>query len=58
LILFAQIYIKGDSMEKNILEAIYLYQMVIELNNSYAMIHLVQIYEKGYEIKKKYFISN
>jgi TPR repeat protein len=52
MIQLAQIYQKGEEVDKNISEAIRLYQMAIEFNDSFAMNRLAQIYQKGDAIEK------
>jgi TPR repeat protein len=41
-----QIYLKGDGIKKNIPEAIRLYQMAVELDDTTSFNHLAKMYYK------------
>jgi TPR repeat protein len=45
--LFAIMYENGIGVPKNIPKSIELYEYIIRLNNSYALVHLTSIYENG-----------
>jgi TPR repeat protein len=52
MVQLAQIYVKGDGIERNISEAIRLYQIAITFNDPFAMVQFAQIYVQGDDIKR------
>jgi TPR repeat protein len=49
---FAELYLKGKGIEKNISEAIRLFKNAISLNDSYGMVQFRRIYQRGEEVEK------
>jgi TPR repeat protein len=52
MIQLVQIYVKSDGIERNISEAIRIYQIAITFNDQFAMVQLAQIYVKGDDIER------